>query len=89
MKFVFLITLGLFSVLASYSHGKYGPAWDQDGGYSKAQSRSMSDFVALHLPPSPSRMVYIWRDKRAAMLAEGWGLKPGDVDNSEALRVLK
>lgn len=61
----------------------------EEVAYTKAQSEAMSDFVALHLPPSPSKMVYVWRDKKAAMLAEAYSLSPEDIGKTVDVRKLK
>lgn len=87
--FVVILVTGLFVWLASFSYGKYGPGWDKSDGYSQSQVEAMSEFVAVNLPPSPSKMVYIWRDKKAAALASVYNLTPENLDSTVDVRRMR
>ena len=63
-----LITLGLFSILASYSYGRYEPGHRQS--YRHAQ--------AVHLV---RQQAYAWRTHTAAQLAQVWGITPQELDS--------
>jgi hypothetical protein len=42
MKWLALITAGLFAVLASYSQAKYGDAWEKPASYSLAEVEAVN-----------------------------------------------
>ena len=45
--------------------------------------------VAFELPPSPSKLVYRWANKRAALIAEAYSLRPEDLDTTVDVRRMK
>ncbi len=65
-NFIAIITLGCFCVLASYAQGVRI-------GHLHAQRHSTS---------ASTKMVYVWRNKKAAMLADVWNLTPDTLDSA-------
>jgi hypothetical protein len=69
-----ITSLGLFSVLASYSYGKYGPAWDAPTSYTTGQALAMNHFVegVLFKPVVKPRNT-MTDGEQAAALVYLWG----------------
>lgn len=89
---VVITAIGLFSSLAAFSYGKYGPAWDGQGypvaSVERLNRMSADAGAAFKLPPSPSKQVYRWANKRAALIADAYSLKPEDLDKTVDIRRL-
>lgn len=84
----FLIILGLFIWLSVY-------AWHHPAHHYKM---SQSDFVQMQLAkydggtvPESARpkMVYVWRDAKAAAIADAFSLTPEDLDTTVDVRRMK
>ena len=82
----FIITLGCFTVLASYSAGRELAQWHPQEGYSEADRREMRELLdKLRKPP-------LKQTSRATAIMDVWGLtaedavKPNDIFNATKVK---
>ncbi len=67
MKWLALFVTGGFIVLASYAAGAAGPYWDKP---------------VMHRHATVAKPVTLWRSREAAVLADVYGLKPGELETA-------